>query len=88
MNMDQIKRVYDYIEHIKQSTLDETEQISDDFSDSFELRNENQDIDELIYVKLRLSAIKNESLLLKKEKQTLTDRLYELEKKIFAEIEG
>lgn len=83
LQMDQVKRVYEYIDHLKSAHKDEGDKKFDDFSDIFELRAKNKDIDELIYVKLRLDGIKNESLLLSKEKKELTNRLFELEKRIF-----
>lgn len=87
MTMEQIKRVYDYIELVKSTKDSDFSELADKFSDIFKLRHENRDVDELIYVKLRLNGIKNESFLLKKEKQSLSERLFELEKRIFESVD-
>lgn len=79
LTMDQIKRIYDYINFVSSEFSSD----SDSFDDIFALRHENEDVERLIYVKLRLIGIENAKNSLKSEKQSLTNELFELEKRIF-----
>lgn len=79
LKMEQIKRIYDYINFVASDFSSDT----DSFDDVFELRLENKDVDRLIYVKLKLIGIENTKNILNSEKQSLTNELFELEKRIF-----